>query len=68
MFTPILAQVLLLNHIPSQDLESRDTTKKWEETFPWFEFDEDLQSAFCKLCKKGRRSLQSIGGTWRLIK
>ena len=28
-----IAQVLLLNHLPSQDLESRDTTKKVEDLF-----------------------------------
>ena len=63
MYSPILlrsiAQVLLL-----QDLESGDTTKKWEETLPWLEFDENLQGALCKLCKKGGRSLQRTGGTW----
>ena len=67
MYSPILlrniAQVLLLNHIPSQRLESGDTTN-WEETFPWSEFDENLQGAFCKLCKKGGRSLQRTGGAW----
>ena len=36
--------------------------KKWEKTFPWLEFDENLQGAFCKLCKKGGRSLQRTGG------
>ena len=67
MYSPILlrsiAQVLLLNHLPSQDLESGDT-KEWEETFSWLEFDENLQFAFCKLCKKGGRSLQRTGGAW----
>ena len=67
MYSPILlrsiAQVLLLNHIPSQDLESGDT-KEWEETFSWLEFDENLQFAFCKLCKKGGRSPQRTGGAW----
>ena len=50
--------VLLLNHLPSQDLESGDTM--WEETFPWLECD--LQGVFCKLCKKGGRYLQKMGG------
>ena len=27
----------------------RGYNKKWEETFPWLEFDENLQGAFCKL-------------------
>ena len=66
MYSPIflrsIAQVLPLNHLPSPVLESGDTTKKWEETFPWLEFDENLQGAFCKLCKKDGRSLQRSGG------
>ena len=41
----------------------RSYNKKWEETFPWLEFDENLQSTFCKLCKKCGRSLQRTGGT-----
>ena len=68
MYSPILlrsiAQVLLRNHLPSQDLESGIYNKKWDETFPWLEFDENLHGAFCKLCKKGRRSLQTAGGAW----
>ena len=39
----------LLNHLPSQDLESGDN-KEREETFPWLEFVENLQGAFCNLC------------------
>ena len=35
----------------------------WEETFPWFEFDENLQGAFRKL-GKGGRSLQRTGEAW----
>ena len=42
----------------------RRYNKKWEETFPWLEFDESLQGAFCELCKKGGRSLQRTGGAW----
>ena len=37
----------------------RRCNKKWKETFPWLEFDENLQGAFCK---KGGRSLQRTGG------
>ena len=33
----------------------RRYNKKWEETVPWLEFDENLQGAFCKSCKKGGR-------------
>ena len=35
----------------------RRYNKKWEETIPWLEFDEDLQGAFCKLCKESGRPL-----------
>ena len=38
----------------------RRYNKKWEETFPWLEFDEIT----CKLCKEGGRSLQRTGGAW----
>ena len=42
----------------------RRYNKKWVETIPWLEFDENLQGAFCKLFKKGGSSLQKTGGTW----
>ena len=42
----------------------RKYNKKWAETFPRLEFDENLQGAFCKLCKKGGRSLQGTDGAW----
>ena len=42
----------------------RKYNKKWEETFPWLEFDENLLGTYCKLCKKGGRSLKRIGGVW----
>ena len=68
MYRPILlrsiTQVLLPNHLPSQGVESGDTTKSGKKLFPWLEFDENLQGAFCKLCKKGGRSLQTTGGAW----
>ena len=68
MYSPILlrsiAQVLLLNHLPSQDLESGDTTKSGKKLFPGLELDENLHEAFCKLCKKDGRSLQRTGGAW----
>ena len=67
MYSPNLlrsiAQVLLLNHLPSQELESGDTTKVGGN-FSLVKFDEYLQGAFCKLCKKGGRSLQRTGGAW----
>ena len=42
----------------------RSYNKKWEETFPWLEFDENLKGPFCKLCRKGGRSHQRTGGAW----
>ena len=42
----------------------RRYNKKWEETFPWLEFAENLQAANCKLCKKAGRYLHRTGGTW----
>ena len=40
----------------------RRYNKKWEETFPWLEFDENLQGTFYIL--QGGRSLQRTGGAW----
>ena len=55
MNSPILlrsiAQVLLLNQLPSQDLESGDTTKG-EEYYPWLEFDDNLQGASANYAKR----------------
>ena len=66
MYSPILlrsiAQVLFLNHLPSQDLESGDSTKSGKKLFPWLEFDENLQGVFCKLCKKGGRLFRGLVG------
>ncbi len=46
MYSPIffrnIAQVLLLNHLPSQDLESGDTTRRGKK-LSLLEFDENLQ-------------------------
>ena len=42
----------------------RHYKKQWEREFPWLEYDEDLQGAFCKVCKKGGKSLERTGGTW----
>ena len=41
----------------------RHYKKQWEREFPWLEYD-DLQGAFCKVCKKWGRSLEKTGGTW----
>ena len=42
----------------------RRYNKKWEEIFPWLEFNQKLHGAFCKLWKKGGRCLQRTGGAW----
>ena len=42
----------------------RHYNKKWEREFPWLEYDEDHQGAFCKDCKKRGMSLERTGGTW----
>ena len=61
MYSPILrsiAQVLLLNHLPSQDLGIRRYNKKREEDFfPGKSLKENLLGAFCKLCKKKVKDL-----------
>ena len=49
--------MLLLSHLDQYN-------KHWEGTFPWLEFDENLQGAFCKVCKKHGRSLERTGGAW----
>ena len=30
----------------------RKYNKKWEKDFPWLEYDENYQGAFCKICRK----------------
>ena len=46
----------------SRSLSSKRTyNKKWEEDFPWLEYDEVYQGAFCKFCRKRGKSLQRIG-------
>ena len=68
MYNPILLRSIARSSTskPPSKSESgiRKYNKMWEETFPWLEFDENLQGAFCKLCKKGGRSLQRTGGAW----
>ena len=38
--------------------------KKWEGEFQWLEYDEDLQGAFCKHCKKWAKANTKTGETW----
>ena len=43
----------------------RRYNSKWEQDFPWLEFNKDLQGAFCKVCKKwARESKQRSRGVW----
>ena len=32
-------------------------SKKWEKEFPWLEYDENYQGAFCKVCSKPELNL-----------
>ena len=47
---------------------SRKYNKKWEKEFPWLEFDENYQGAFCKMiCRISEiqcLTLQGSGGEW----
>ena len=57
-----IAQVLLLNHLPCL---IRRYNKRWEETFPWLEFDENLQGAFCNYAKREEDLFRGLtGGAW----
>ena len=40
----------------------RRINKKWEATFPWLEFDENLQGAFSKSCKTDGRLFRGLAG------
>ena len=43
----------------------RRYNSKWEQDFSWLEFNEDVQGAFCKLCKKwAKESKHRSRGVW----
>ena len=42
----------------------RRYNKKWEETFPLLEYDEDYRGAFCKFCRRRGKSLQRTREAW----
>ena len=44
--------------------KKRHYLKKWESEFQWLEYDEDLQGAFCKHCRKWAKANSKTGGTW----
>ena len=48
----------------SVSTKRRHYLKRWESDFHWLEYDEDLQGAFCKHCKKWGKSNPKTGGTW----
>ena len=48
---------------------SRKYNKKWEKDFPWLQYDENYQGAFCKICRMPdsetqSQTLQGSGGVW----
>ena len=48
----------------SVSTKRRHYLKRWKSDFHWLEYDEDLQGAFCKHCKKWGKSNPKTGGTW----
>ena len=50
--------------VSSVSTKRRHYLKRWESDFHWLEYDEDLQGAFCKHCKKWRKSNPKTGGRW----
>lgn len=51
-------------HPTSTSSKKRHYLKRWETEFEWLEYDEDLQGAFCKFCKKWAKASNKTGGTW----
>ena len=50
--------------VSSVSTKRRHYLKRWESDFHWLEYDEDLQGAFCKHCKKWGKSNPKTGGRW----
>ena len=54
-------------HCPAKKGKSsqRKYNKKWEKDFPWLEYDQNYEGAFCKVCRKRElHSQQKTGGAW----
>ena len=51
-------------HQTSTTSKKHHYLKRWETEFEWLEYDEDLQGAFCKYCKKWAKASNKTGGTW----
>ena len=52
---------------PARGTTQRKYNKKWEKDFPWLEYDENYQGAFCKVCRKSGsqgHTSQGSGGVW----
>ena len=46
---------------------NRTYKKKWEKSFQWLHYDEDIDGAFCSVCQKWAHpasTLKSSGGVW----
>ena len=50
--------------VSSASTKRRHYLKRWESDFHWLEYDEGLQGAFCKHCKKWGKSNPKTGGRW----
>jgi hypothetical protein len=51
----------------SASTTQRKYSKKWENEFPWLDYDENYQGAFCKVCRKSgsqSQTSQGSGGVW----
>ena len=50
---------------------NRKYNKKWEKSFHWLQYDEDIDGALCNVCKKWAHpasSMRSSGGVWNYIR
>ena len=50
--------------VSSVSTKRRHHLKRWQSDFHWLEYDEDLQGAFYKHCKKWGKSNPKTGGRW----
>ena len=46
----------------SVSTKRRHYLKRWESDFHWLEYDENLQGAFCKHCKKWGSQILKLAG------
>ena len=43
---------------------TRKYLQSWEKGFSWLVYDEDIDGAFCKVCKQAENKTQHTGGVW----